>query len=243
MIELPYIFLSGILGSAHCLGMCGPLAISLSAGVTPGMSLWRRQIAFSFGRVFTYCFCGAIAGFAGAWVTSQGSTFVLSQATLAVTAGVILVLMGLVTAGVLSPPAFRILGSIPCGAGSWLKTFLAAPGIAGPLVAGVFTGFIPCGLVYAFLLKASSTGTMGIAVLTMLAFGLGTIPMMVAVGMSGQFISGKNRARIFKLAAWCIVVTGVISIARGAVQFQSSAAEGAPSCPFCESAKEEVRGS
>lgn len=214
--------------------MCGPLAISLSAGVTPGVSLWRRQMAFSFGRVFTYCFCGGVAGFAGAWVTSQGSSVVLSQATLAITAGVALVLMGLITAGVLSLPAFRVLGSIPCGAGSWLKTFLLAPGITGPLVAGVFTGFIPCGLVYAFLLKASSSGSMGIAILTMLAFGLGTIPMMVAAGYSGQFISGMNRARLFKLAAWCIVVTGVISIARGAVQFQSQETDSAPPCPFCE---------
>ncbi len=223
--------------------MCGPLAIALSAGASPGKDLLRRQIAFSFGRVFTYCFCGAIAGFGGAWITSQGSSFVQSQATLAVTAGVVLVLMGLVTAGVLPTLSFQFLGSIPCGAGSWLKTFLAAPGLTGPLIAGMFTGFIPCGLVYAFLLKASSTGTMGIAILTMLAFGLGTIPMMVAVGFGGPLISGKNRVRLFKVAAWCIVVTGIISIARGAVQFQSSESESVAPCPFCDEATAEVRGS
>lgn len=243
MIELPYIFVSGILGSAHCLGMCGPLAISLSAGVTPGVSLWRRQMAFSFGRVFTYCFCGGVAGFAGAWVTSRGSSIVLSQATLAIIAGVALVFMGLITAGVLSLPASRFLGSVPCGAGSWLKTFLVAPGLTGPLVAGVFTGFIPCGLVYAFLLKASSSGTMGTAILTMLAFGSGTIPMMVAVGFSGQFIPGKNRATLFKIAAWCIVVTGIISIARGAVQFQSLETESVAPCPFCEATTAAAHGS
>jgi sulfite exporter TauE/SafE len=243
MIELPYIFIGGLLGSAHCLGMCGPLAISLSTGASEGCSLLRRQLAFSFGRVFTYCFCGALAGFGGAWVTTQQSSFVISQATLALTAGVVLVLMGLVTAGILPAPIYRIFGGIPCGAGSWLKTFLSAPGLTGPLVAGVFTGFIPCGLVYAFLLKAGSTGAMWQAVLTMMAFGLGTIPMMIAVGYGGQFISGMGRARLYKVAAWCIVVTGLISIARGAIQFQTQAAATTPPCPFCEPTTAAVRGS
>jgi sulfite exporter TauE/SafE len=197
------------------------------------VSLIQRQLIFSFGRVFTYCFCGALAGFGGAWITAQGGSFVMSQAVLAVFAGALLIAMGLVTAGVLPSPMQRLLSGLPCGAGSWLKTFLSAPGIVGPLLAGVFTGFIPCGLVYAFLVKAASTGTVAQGMLTMLAFGLGTVPLMATVGYSGQFLSALGRARLFRIAAWCIVITGLISVARGAVHFQAHSADAPAPCPFC----------
>ncbi len=243
MIELPLILLSGILGSAHCLGMCGPLAISLSAGAPPGANHLNRQLIFSIGRIFTYSFCGAVAGLGGAWMTTQSSGFVQSQATLAVFAGVFLVLMGLVTAGVLPRPLYGLLGRMPCGASSWLKTFLAGPGWSGPLLAGLFTGFIPCGLVYAFLLKAGSTASMGSGMLTMLAFGMGTVPLMVLVGYGGQFLSLVSRAHLFRIAAWCIVLTGAISIARGALLFHAENKSTTATCPFCETATAEVPGS
>ncbi len=233
MIELPLIFLGGLLGSAHCLGMCGPLAISLSAGASPGTNHLQRQLVFSVGRIFTYSFCGALAGFSGAWITRQSSGFVQSQATLAIFAGTLLVLMGLVTAGVLPRPFYRLLGGLPCGATTWLKTFLSAPGWSGPLLAGLFTGFIPCGLVYAFLLKAGSSANMAQGMLTMLAFGIGTIPLMVIVGYGGQFLSLVSRAQILRIAAWCIVVTGVISIARGAIQFNAPGENTTAACPLC----------
>jgi sulfite exporter TauE/SafE len=233
MVELPLILLGGLLGSAHCLGMCGPLAVFLSAGAPEGSSLFRRQILFSVGRVFTYGFLGALAGFGGAWLTTRGSGFIMSQATLAILAGMALVLMGLVTAGIVPRPVKKLLGGVPCGASTWLKTILSAPGWWGPMIAGVFTGFIPCGLVYAFLLKAGSTGNMGVGMLTMLAFGLGTLPLMILVGLGGQYLPLVSRAHLFRVAAWCVVVTGAISIARGAVQFQTAEQTAAPACPFC----------
>ncbi len=234
MVELPLIFVGGLLGSAHCLGMCGPLAVSLSAGAPAGTNLLTRQLFFSLGRVFTYSFGGAVAGFGGAWLSAGSRGFVLSQAWLALIAGGVLVAMGLVTAGVLPKPAMRLLGGLPCGAAGWLKTFLAAPGWVGPLVAGVFTGFIPCGLVYAFLLKAGSSGNLWVGMSTMVAFGLGTLPLMVLAGYGGRMLSVVGRAKLFRIAAWCIVLTGAISIARGAAQMNVPAETATASCPFCE---------
>lgn len=234
MIELPLIFVGGLLGSAHCLGMCGPLAISLSAGSTSKSNLLHRQLVFSVGRVFTYAFCGALAGMGGAWISAESRGFVLSQAWLALLAGAVLVLVGLVTAGVMPRPATRLLSGLPCGAAGWLKTFLSAPGWSGALVAGVFTGFIPCGLVYAFLLKAGSSGSVWQGWLTMVAFGLGTIPLMVLVGYGGQLLSVVGRARMFRVAAWCIVLTGIISIARGAAQLDPPATSSTAPCPLCQ---------
>ncbi len=233
MLELPLIFVGGVLGSAHCLGMCGPLAIALSAGAPEGSNLFRRQILFSLGRVFTYGFCGAAAGFGGAWISADSRGFILSQAWLAMFAGALLVVMGLVTAGVLPKPTTRILSGIPCGAAGGLKTFLSAPGWISALLAGMFTGFIPCGLVYAFLLKAGSSGSVGAGWLTMVAFGLGTIPLMIMVGYGGKYFSLTFRGKLFRVAAWCIVLTGTISIARGAAQMNPPADAATASCPLC----------
>lgn len=234
MIELPLILVGGLLGSAHCLGMCGPLAISLAASAPPGSSHLQRQLVFSLGRLFTYGFCGAVAGFAGAWLSSGSGSFVWSQSWLAILAGAALILMGLVTLGYLPKPSLKWLGTMPCGAASWLKTFLATGKWIGPLLAGVFTGFIPCGLVYAFLLKAGSTGSVAMGWLTMVAFGAGTVPLMVAIGYGGRAFSLAGRTRMFQIAAWCLVLTGVISIARGTSQLGTeSVAQTAP-CPFCE---------
>lgn len=235
MIELPLIFVGGLLGSAHCIGMCGPLAVSLSASLPAGASLLQRQLVFSLGRLFTYAFCGAAAGLGGAWLSSGSRSFVLSQAWLAIFAGVVLILMGLVTVGILPKPATRILAGLPCGAASWLKTFLTSSSWSGPLLAGVFTGFIPCGLVYAFLLKAGSSGSLWLGWLTMVAFGLGTIPLMVLLGYSGKFLSVAHRSRLFQVAAWCIVLTGAISIARGTTQLDAPSVADAAPCPLCES--------
>jgi len=234
MIELPLIFVGGLLGSAHCLGMCGPLAISLSASAPAGTNLLNRQLIFSLGRIFTYGFCGAAAGFGGAWLSTESRNLVLSQAWLAIFAGTLLLLMGLVTAGVLPKPTTRLLSGLPCGTASWLKTFLSAPGWLGALIAGVFTGFIPCGLVYAFLLKAGSTGDIWLGWLTMAVFGMGTIPLMVLAGYGGHFLSVVARTKLIHIAAWCIVLTGGISVARGVTQLNPPAENLTADCPLCD---------
>ena len=234
MIELPLIFLGGLLGSAHCLGMCGPLAIALGASAPEGTNQLRRQMVFSVGRIFTYGFCGAVAGFCGAWLSAESRSLVLSQAWLALFAGGLLLLMGLVTAGVFPRPTTRLLSGLPCGFAPWLKTLLSAPGWSGALIAGVFTGFIPCGLVYAFLLKAGSTGDIWQGWLTMAAFGLGTVPLMVLAGYGGQLLSVVSRVKILHIAAWCIVLTGGISIARGVTQLNPPERAVTAECPFCE---------
>ena len=234
MIELPLIFLGGLLGSAHCIGMCGPLAIALSSGSPSASILMRRQVLFSFGRLFTYGFCGAVAGFGGAWLTERSGGFVFSQAWLAIAAGVALVLMGLVTTGLLPTPSSKWLHGLPCGSFNWLKTFLTSETFSGPLIAGMFTGFIPCGLVYAFLLRAGSTGGIWSGWLTMVVFGAGTIPLMLAIGYGGQLLSQTGRARLFRVAAWCIVLTGAISIVRGGTQLHTTSIASAAPCPLCE---------
>ena len=107
-------------------------------------------------------------------------------------------------------------------------------------LAGVFTGLLPCGLVYAMLGMAASRGELLQGTLVMAAFGLGTVPAMVTLGSGAQLISPKVRERLLRLAAVCVVLTGVLTIGRG-VAFWQAGAEVAEACPLC--ADEDGRGS
>lgn len=233
MTELPLIFLGGLLGSSHCIGMCGPLALALGMQSHGWRRSFGRQLVFSAGRISTYGFLGALAGSGGWWLSQRPTSLINVQSLLSIVAGVALVWLGMATAGVLPRLGGRALHLAPCAATSWFKSLLTTPGFASALLAGVFTGFIPCGLVYAFVVYAASSGNAVTGWTTMVAFGLGTVPLMVLAGYGGSLLSLGARERVLKIAAWCVVLTGIISIARGAGYLQF-AADSAPSgCPFC----------
>jgi sulfite exporter TauE/SafE len=238
MIDLPLAFLGGLLGSAHCVGMCGPLALTLGAGTQAFGTNFRRQLVYGSGRIFTYACFGAVAGFASLWLASKSRSLVHSQAWLAVGAGVLLIIMGLATAGVLPRPAVRVFGHAPCSAARAVKTFLTAPNWASVFLAGVATGFLPCGLVYAFVLKAGSTGSIWMGGLTMALFGLGTVPLMTVAGVGGLLLSVSARARVIRLAAWCVVLAGAVTVFRGTSHLRVAARAPTAACPFCAAAAE-----
>jgi sulfite exporter TauE/SafE len=237
MIEWPLVVAGGLLGSAHCVGMCGPIAVALGIREESWSRNLRRQLAFSAGRLFTYGFLGAAAGTSGAWLASRPGTLVNAQALLALAAGAALVVLGLHGTGLVpsvAQAAVRRFASGPslCSA-RLIRALLAAPGLGNAALAGVFTGFLPCGLVYSFLALAAATGRLVGGVAAMLLFGAGTIPLMVAAGCGAQRLGLTTRARLMRLAAWCVVATGLISIARGA-GFLDLAGNGGPaSCPWC----------
>lgn len=237
MTELALVFVGGLLGSTHCLGMCGPLA--LTVGLVE-QSMWgnlRRQLAFSAGRIFTYGFLGAAAGFLGWWLSQQPTAMVNVQAVMAVGAGLFLIALGLASTGLM--PRLPVFSHVPhfCNVGGWLKTFLTAPGFMGAVLAGLFTGFLPCGLVYAFLAFAAVTGDMLQGWLTMTLFGLGTVPLMVLAGCSASLVSVTVRNRVMHVAAWAVVLTGCITLARGLGFINLSGTPAADAnCPFCTGA-------
>lgn len=233
MTDLPLIFLGGLLGSSHCIGMCGPLALALGVKQSQLKSNLGRQLAFSAGRICTYSFGGAAAAFGGWWLSQRPLAVVNVQASLSIVAGVTLVLMGLATAGWLPALSARWSVTQPCTAARWLKSLLTGPGAVSALLAGVFTGFIPCGLVYAFLAYAAGTGNVVRGWLTMVAFGLGTMPLMILAGCGGTLLSVAARNRLLHVAAWCVVATGVIAIARGVGYLELFASASPGRCPLC----------
>ncbi len=235
MIELPLVFLGGLLGSAHCVGMCGGFALSIGVGAgSPVSNLWR-QLIYTLGRVLTYSFFGVLAGYGGFWLSRRAGTLVNVQAGLSIVAGVLLVFQGLLSLGVIPRRFFpTITGGGPCLAGTFVGPFLTSPGLMNVLLAGILTGFLPCGLVYGFLTLASSTASIIQGPLTMIAFGAGTAPIMILTGVGGSLLPHSSRRQMLRVAAVCVLITGLISLGRGImfVQFPGSAA--VQSCPFCK---------
>jgi sulfite exporter TauE/SafE len=171
---------------------------------------------------------------------------------LAIIAGLFLIGQGLFSAGVMSrvslvrfiqrpmgsggPTVRGTLGSaiIPsCLAGGMLGPLLRSGGSQAAFLAGMLTGFLPCGLVYAYLALAASTHNPLAGLLTMVAFGLGTVPLMVLTGAGMSLVNPARRQFVLRLAAWCVVITGVIALARGVYAFETEPSKPEPSCPFC----------
>lgn len=235
MIELPFVFVAGILGTAHCLGMCGPFVLTIGGSAPGWWAALGRQLSYSAGRIFTYSVLGAAAGFCGERLTHSLPLLVNIPAMLAVAAGILLVYQGLRSAGILRRPLWRTSfaqPATPCLAGGFLAQFLRQPGAIGVFLAGVFTGFLPCGLLYGMLALATSTHSVLLGTATMAIFGLGTTPVMVLTGIGGRLMSLATRRWLYAGAAWCLILTGVISVARG-VSFLSSSRDPAASCPLC----------
>lgn len=233
MIELPFVFMSGLLGSAHCLGMCGPFAIAIGSGTRSWkQNLWR-QSCYTVGRVFTYGFLGALAAFGGATLSRQAAVWVRVPAVLSIVAGLFLIYQGLSTAGVFQAwSRGKASSGTACLAASFFASFLRAPAARQVFIAGMLTGFLPCGLVYAMLALAASSSSLWQGIVTMALFGLGTSPVMMLTGWGGSLLHWTWRQRMLKIAAWCVVVAGVLSVVRGA-GFLPMQAEAKPHCPFC----------
>ena len=235
MIELPLIFVAGFLGSSHCVGMCGPFAILLGTSSQSWKSGVGRQLVYSTGRIFTYSVIGAVAGFCGMRFAKSAPSLINVPATLSIVAGCFLVYQGLSTAGVLRGFGRTKRTSAPCLAGGLLANFLKSPARQDVFLAGVFTGLLPCGLVYGFVGMAASTRDLMSGTLTMAAFGLGTIPIMIVTGSGGKLLSITARSHLLRVAAWCIVFAGVLSIVRGAsfIGIDNSGQPPAEFCPLC----------
>jgi sulfite exporter TauE/SafE len=235
MIELPLIFLGGLLGSAHCVGMCGGFAVSIGLGSRGLAANLGRQLVYTAGRIFTYSFFGVVAGYAGFWIAGRANLWINAQATLCLIAGVLLVAHGLLALGIV-PRRFwpRVPGGgSVCLAGTFVGPFLASPRVSNVLLAGVLTGFLPCGLVYAYLALASSSANIGEGLLTMCLFGAGTAPLMILAGAGGSLLSHAARRNLMRISAICVALTGLISIVRAILFVQLTPAPLVVRCLFC----------
>jgi sulfite exporter TauE/SafE len=176
-------FMAGLMGGAHCAAMCGGIVCLLDGrqdGKTKRVTRWKLVLAYNSGRILSYAFAGVLAGFAGqAGLLLRGS--IPAQQVFMLAAGIILCVMALYLAGV--SPLMR--GLEAAGSVLWrqvepfTRRMLPVDNASKALGLGVLWGWLPCGMVYAALLLALSTGHPVQGGAVMLAFGLGTLPNML----------------------------------------------------------------
>lgn len=242
MSELPLIVLGGVLGSSHCVGMCGGFALTIGVGAPSVSKNLARQLVYSTGRIFTYAFLGAAAGCAGIWFSQRSWHLVHAQSALSLVAGVLLIAQGLITLRLISIPSVSFWA--PSGAGCLtapiVRTFLGSPHWYFVFIAGVLNGLLPCGLVYGYLALATSTASVPHGLALMAAFGAGTVPVMVLTGVGVSAVALRARQHLFRLAGLCVLITGLLAVARGAAAWTSDTPSQCPGCRAAATYKSEI---
>jgi sulfite exporter TauE/SafE len=206
-LDLWTAFLLGLVGSLHCAGMCGPLALALPAAgnTTPTYVLGR--VAYNTGRIITYCLLGLVVGLAG-------RTFLLAglQRWVSIALGVAL-LIGLFASRrlALSRPVTTAVNQLK----SRMSVLLQRRSFAALAVLGLLNGLLPCGLVYVACAGAAATGGIPAGASYMTAFGAGTVPMMLTISLSGKLVPTSLRLKLVKTIPVCVFLLGTLLILRG----------------------------
>lgn len=200
-------FSLGILGSLHCMGMCGPLVMSLPFQRARNGHVIPASINYHIGKAFAYSLFGVIAGSIG-----QGFAFFKWQQVLSIVAGIVLLLITFlpylknkIKLGLPIQKGFNKLFALTANQTD-LKYFLAF---------GFLNGLLPCGLVYTAIAGAAVTATPLNGMLFMLFFGLGTIPSLTSIILFQHKMGPRVRTYLFRSSYYISIIIGVLLILRG----------------------------
>lgn len=217
----------GFLGSfGHCVGMCGPITVAFSLSQQQETTKFWQQLGFhsllNFGRIISYALVGAGIGALGSVLLAGGQLAGIGSSlrqTMTILTGLMLIWFGIVQI----KPDFlpRLPVFHPLTQGSWHQRLNAAMTKLSlqtrwwtPFLLGSVWGLIPCGFLYAAQIKAAATGNLWMGAATMLAFGLGTMPMMLGVGVSASRLSADKRSQLFRLGGWVTLSIGILTLLR-----------------------------
>lgn len=204
-------FVLGILGSFHCIGMCGPIAFMLPVDRTNAFKKISQIVIYHAGRLLAYSFIGLVFGLIGKSLYIFGF-----QQQLSIIIGILMIVLVLIPQHKLnqfrvSKPIYRIISKVKSALGSALKrkkadTFLTI---------GFLNGFLPCGLVYMAVFGAISAGHALQGSLYMILFGLGTVPLMTTAIYASNLLKGAARQKIQKAIPVFVIIIGALFIIRG----------------------------
>ncbi|MCL6274781.1 sulfite exporter TauE/SafE family protein [Muricauda sp. 2012CJ35-5] len=201
----------GLLGSLHCLGMCGPIAFMLPLDHQNHGKKIGQIFIYHFGRLMAYGTIGVLFGFLG-----KGLSLFGIQQKLSIGMGILMIVLVLVPTRYfntykISKPVYQALGKIKSKLGTELKK--KTPDAF--LTIGFLNGFLPCGLVYMALLGAIALGNAWQGALYMMLFGAGTIPLMTTAAFSHTLFPATLKSKIRKLVPIFVVLIGALFILRG----------------------------
>jgi sulfite exporter TauE/SafE len=200
-------FILGLLGSLHCAAMCGPLMLALP--VPPGgpARFAAGRCVYQFGRIATYCLLGVMAGLIGKSIFHAGF-----QRWLSITLGLTILAGFLISKKIaLSAPVIHLVTKLK----NAMFAQLQRRSFRSLALLGMLNGLLPCGLVYVAAAGAVSRGTLSDAIFYMAVFGLGTLPMMLAVSLSRKLFPPTLRLKLNRAIPLGICLLAFLLILRG----------------------------
>ena len=200
-------FILGLVGSLHCAGMCGPLALALPHSGKSGAAFFLGRLLYNAGRVVTYCFLGVVFGFVGAAFSLAGI-----QRWVSILLGIALLIgLAISTKRVALGLQFSLARRLKCS----MSGLLQRRSVLSLAALGLLNGLLPCGLVYVACAGATAAGSFAEGIRFMACFGAGTIPMMLAISLSGRLIPFALRLKLQKAIPVTVFLLAVLLILRG----------------------------
>jgi sulfite exporter TauE/SafE len=221
-LYLVFLITGFTVGFGHCVGMCGPIVVSLSLNLK-GRSVLLPHLLYNAGRIITYAILGGLAGMLGSFTILTSSILSLQKGVL-IFAGVLVLLMGLAMGGWIS--FGRIFGDGDSGTGVFSKWFHKLSAAKSPVVylpLGLLLGLLPCGPVYTALIASARAGMAAQTALQgflsgvglMLAFGMGTVAPLLLIGKLAGLRWMKSREVIYRISSLLMILVGVYFIFQG----------------------------
>lgn len=201
----------GLFGSFHCIGMCGPIALALPVQQNNTTSLVLGRVLYNVGRAITYAAIGLVFGLIGQSLSLAGL-----QQSVSIFAGVLILLMVFLPSKYaqriyLLKPAYQFTNFLKKKFGVLFRQ----KSVGTTFYIGLLNGFLPCGLVYIAVAGAIASGNFLDGAVYMFVFGMGTLPMMLAFSLAGNFIGINVRKYINKLIPTFMVILAFLFILRG----------------------------
>lgn len=200
-------FVLGLVGSLHCAGMCGPLALAVPGAGDPAARFALGRAAYNLGRITTYCALGLVFGLFGKTLLLAGI-----QRWVSVALGVALI-VGLFASRKLAlwKPVTALVNQLK----SRMSSLLRQRSVLSVALLGLLNGLLPCGLVYVAAAGAAASGSIFSGALYMAAFGAGTLPMMLAIGLGGKLVPVSLRLKWRVAIPISVFLLGTLLILRG----------------------------
>jgi len=204
-------FLLGLLGSLHCIGMCGPIAFMLPVDRGNSFKKVIQVSSYHFGRLFAYALIGLVFGILG-----KGFDLFGLQQHLSIAIGILMIVVVLLPKKQMAKisiitPLYKAISKVKSAMGDAFKKKTADTF----LTIGFLNGFLPCGLVYIAVFGAIASAGILEGSLYMFLFGLGTVPLMTSVVYFSGVIKGNTREKLRKAIPVFVVIIGLLFIFRG----------------------------
>lgn len=204
-------FILGLLGSFHCLGMCGPIAFALPLSRDNPLQMALQVVLYHTGRLITYSLIGVLFGLFGRGLYLAGF-----QQRLSILVGIVMILLVIFPSNHLqkiqiTKPLYSFISKVK----SRLGHFLKRRSLTSFFMIGFLNGFLPCGLVYMAVFGSLASGSPGQGGLYMFMFGVGTVLLMTAAAVFGNFVNISFRNKIQKAIPIFVMIIGLLFILRG----------------------------